>query len=164
MADKIEKMYWEELGLQYETSGKLIMQQQLLTHELIKRHSDAIDADKETTEIIRGLLLSYQDIAKELMGIVVKHGEFKGEGKERRIFFKRGEVKLGDDEEFTYLRLFAEYITVQEEITTLSTTGFIDIFTKLKLDDHMVEELKNTVNSGTEKINEEKTKLGALNG
>ena len=156
-----EKLLWDDLIYIRDDTAKLIMGQQIQIHELAKSHEKDISNDKDTLNTVKGLMHSLNDIALELQESSMKHAKVITDNK--IIEYKKGEVNRGDDEELEYIRITGEYITIAEKVSTLASTAYMDIFSKLKVDEVIRKELADAVIDGSKAVLKEQTKLATLN-
>lgn len=145
-----EELTWDELKEMRDDVAKTIIGQQVQVHELAKAHADILEKDQDTLDTVKGLMESLNDIAEELQETSLKHAKVTTGNKV--VEFKKGNVERGDDEELTYIRIAGEYITITEKVSTLASTAYLDIFTKLKVDDTTTKNLVEAVAEGVSDV------------
>ena len=150
---------WEHLDEPRGEIARLIYSQFLLISRLSDAHKEDIEKDTEIKEAIIGFEQVLLDLSNEARVLALKHateteekdaGEGLGKVKIATKFLT-GEVEPGSDDEFTYLGIAAEYITLLEKITFVTSTGYLDIFTRLKVD---TKDMVKIMEDGAKEIKE----------
>ena len=153
-----EPFRWEDLRLHREEAATDIIKHQVLIMELSKQHEKVINNDNDLFQAIKGLVLSMKDLADELNDISKSHATFKDN---KVVEYRTGEIEANSDEEIEYSRIVSLYITLEEKIANLISVGSIDIFTRLKMDRKMIDQLNTIKKEGNDMI---KTELDKLKG
>jgi len=134
-----EKFNWEELVNGNRETVKEILSKQLLVRELANVNIETISKNKGLEESIQGLMKTYTDLADECRKVALQHATSTtivnngGTDVEIGKEFKTG-VITDDDERLEYIRIGSAYISIQEKLAYISSTAYLDIFTKMKLD------------------------------
>jgi len=130
---------WGELVKGNQETVKEILGKQLLVRELANVNIEAITGNKELETSLQGLMKTYTDLADECRKVALEHATVtttvKNGDKDIEVgkVFKSG-IITDDDERLEYIRLGSGYISIQEKLAYISSTAYLDIFTKLKLD------------------------------
>lgn len=146
-------LYWEGLVDIRNDIVKEILTQQQLVLELSKKYEVALKKNPSTYAAVEGLMKSIQDLAADLPPLMQRH-QVNG-------VFKTGDVKAsGDiDDTLEYLDIGSQYIAINENLSNLISTAYLDIFAKLSLP---ISDLAQTIKDG--KVEVENTIKGAING
>lgn len=145
-----DDMSWDDLVLAKNEAVGSLLNQQLLLRELILQSESIILSDPELHEMVKGLAKSYDDVSADIRVTMDKH--FSGTEPTRT-------GKVSDEDYLEYLQIAGEYITYAETVATLSGTGYLDIFTRIKaavingneMNDSLAS-LQETVSEGTQAI------------
>lgn len=149
---------WEELmDLRDMTVAALISQQTQL-HALSIKHKEDISNNADLAKVIGGLALTYKDVADATRNTMNKHMEL--DDNNTILSYKKGIIKDGTDDFYTYINISREYISQAENIATYASTAFTDIFTQLKTYD--MGKFEEEILKGKEEMT--KIRLGAVNG
>jgi len=147
-----EPVKWEDLVDARTSTVTTLMEQQTLLAELVETEQDKINNDAEIFAIIDGLGKTFNDLAGDINTLSIEHAtettevEVKGNKVTIPTEYKSG-VITDSDGELAYLTLGSNYVAIEEKIAHITSTTYIDIYTKLKMD---VTDLVDAANTGVE--------------
>jgi len=125
--DVVEQMRWDDLNAIFIELATDVQKQQTLILELAKQHENIINNDTSTYSMVSGLIKSIDDVATDIVNIRKEHSI--------NNVTRTGPVdKNNTDDVMLNIELTSKYVTAREVLTNLTSTGFIDIFSKLKID------------------------------
>jgi len=149
-----EEITWDGLvELRKNAAIAVLTMQQKLT-DLSIQFESKINADTELFDHVRGLGLTINDLAEEISKTTKRHAKVKQDkdGNIVAIDFKTGICNPDKDEDLEYLNIANEYITVQESLANISAQGFIDILTKLGIEENIVNDIKTANEQGKKEL------------
>lgn len=138
-----EPIYWDGLIEMQAAIAKTMIEQQLFVLELSKKYKDALESDKSIFHAVSGLMLSIGDLAADLAGIQNLH---KVDGA-----YRTGEIN-DIDGTMDYLRIASNYIAIEENLSNLMASAYLDIFSRLNIAKTNIDELATTVIDGKQNI------------
>jgi len=142
-----EVVDWSELELARNEAADDLIQQQMLFTELATVYKEKLNNDKEAFAIVDGAVKTFYDIANEIVENSLQHAVETEEiepGVSIPTKYRSGTV-TGTDEQLEYFGIASKYIHTAEKIAYISSTMYLDVFAKLKLD---ATELSNAYNQG----------------
>lgn len=162
-ARKEQQFYWEDLVAARDDVVNNAIHQQNLLMELVTTYDKIITADSDLESMVKGLMLSYADVAKDTVFTISSLHTADGSAVVEGVVpnYKKGLVKVEDEEYFEYIDIAYKYCTKSEQLANLSANGFLDIFLKIKEIDPTVD-VDNEFEKAKEDINavrEETSKL-----
>ena len=157
------KEFWENLQLAQKELGEGIVKQSILISELAKTHEEIINSDKEISDSVNGLSLAIRDVADAARLTSIKHSTKTSTREIPTVgtITLPTEMRKGlvtDDDKLDYLGIAGEYITHAEELAHISTTGYVDIFSKLKISDTAVNNITEIGEDGTKLVKDAASK------
>lgn len=109
---------WDDLKIEYRNAAELIVKQQQLIHHTMEEHAVSLESDKDTSDVVAGLIKSFDDQAKQLV-------KFKDE-----VVNNSGPVN-GTDNLLRHITIVAEITAIMDTTQQLATTGFTSVIATL---------------------------------
>jgi len=134
-----EEVKWDDLVDARTSTVETLIEQQTLLSELVKSEEDKINNDQEIFALVDGLSKTFNDLAGDINKLAVEHAtvttdvEINGGTVTVPKEFKKGVIDNNDDE-LAYLTIGSNYVAIEEKIGHITSTAYIDIYTKLKMD------------------------------
>jgi hypothetical protein len=128
-----EPLHWDSLLTERNNVVRDILTQQAMLIELSKKYRDILLEDNDTAHIINGLVSSIQDLAENVAEITKQH-----QGEDGKFF-----TGLADDDDaiLDYLRIASTYISIEENLANLITTGYAEVFTRLTTNGNLIKDI-----------------------
>lgn len=140
-----DEVTWEALYGTHNEIAKEVLDLQTLIATMSQTHATVIDGNPELFEIVKGLMLTVSDVAKELVAIQTEY--LNGRTGLTGIIPEGNE-----DDIMAYVSGMSKYVNIGEKLANLSATAITDILTRLKLDPKLLkeaEELKQEIKEKT---------------
>ena len=141
-----EPLYWESLVTERTNLVNNIIQQQAIVLELARRYEKELAEDEDTAKALNGLILSIEDLAKNVAEITEKH---RVDGK-----FREGKID-NDDDILEYLNYASTYVAIGENLANLLATAYIDVISRLTTDTILKANLEKEIAEAAEETKED---------
>ena len=139
-----ETVNWDDLILARKDAVGAVLENQQLVVELTKLKSDAIEENKDTFELVNGLLNTYKELADDIRKISLEHATVTTEVKtptgKLKVpkAFKSGVIDDNEDE-LSYIAIATNYVSIVEKVGHITGTSYPGILVKLGMDGSPVE-------------------------
>lgn len=143
--ESAQPLYWEYL---MDYVGKItnsLMNNAAMVKQLSVEYSETLKTNSELDRLLKGFMLSLDDISKSTRLVMNRHVTFNGDV---QVDHKKGLVNGGTDDALEFLAITNEYNSILDRINALSTNGYLNIFMKLKAYDVEKVASFNNINTG----------------
>ena len=130
--DTEEKLNWGFLDQLKKDCGSQIITQLKLNQELAIAHEKTINDDDKLFTQIRGTNKTLEDLSKSVNETSKMHAGKTG--------FVEDTVDMNDT--MAYISAVTSYASISESVLSISSTGYLDIFTSLQSATKDIDELK----------------------
>lgn len=125
----LEDTKWEELLTIKDECVNSLLHQQMLLKSLMDKFPEKVNSDKKVKEIIEGTFKSFTDIANKIRQNMEFHMTI--DEKNNIVDYKKGKVNPETEDYMDFLACSGNYIFAQEQIASISTSGFTELLTLL---------------------------------
>lgn len=120
---------WEELLTIKDECVSSLLHQQMLLKSLMDRFPEKVNSDKKVKESLEGTFKSFTDIANKIRQNMEYHMTI---GEDNKVIdYKKGVVDPETEDYMDFLACSGNYIFAQEQIASISTSGFTELLTLL---------------------------------